>query len=181
MDPVPQEVINIDLKNIFITQVKKEFPPLVGIIFVLVSVRGQRAERCEGGGVTERKGVASAASRSHRSHANVHFRTNRSKSATQVSLAGTNTKNKGCALGTWPTLLRWGVRALTVLMSAAVQPWTQISLHAVKSDPRHVSTPLPLVRYIRGGTQESRLSFCINLKKKDDPAEAAANCYQSDR
>ncbi len=32
--------------NIFIIQVKKEFPPLDGIIFVLVLGRGQRVERC---------------------------------------------------------------------------------------------------------------------------------------
>lgn len=51
-------------------------------------------------------------------------------------------------------LLCWRVGALTVLMSAAVQPWTQISLHAVKSDPRHVCTPLPLVQCPRQKTAE---------------------------
>lgn len=55
MDPIPREVITIDLKNIFISQVKEEFPPLVGIIFVLVSVRGQRAERCEEEGWSYRR------------------------------------------------------------------------------------------------------------------------------
>lgn len=36
---------------------------------------------------------------------------------------------------------------MTVLMSAAGEPWTQISLHTVKSDPHHKSTPLPPVQY----------------------------------
>lgn len=36
---------------------------------------------------------------------------------------------------------------MTALMSAARQLWTQISLHAVKSDPRCKSTSLPPIQY----------------------------------
>lgn len=51
------------------------------------------------------------------------------------------------------------------LMSAAGEPWLQISLHAVKSDPHYKSTPRPAVQNPPAGTQKTGLSFSINPRR----------------
>lgn len=55
---------------------------------------------------------------------------------------------------------------MTALMSAAREPWAQISLHAVKSDPHHKSTPLPPVQYPQLKHRRLACHFVLTLEEE---------------
>lgn len=132
----------------------KEFPPLVEIIFMLVSEGGQRAEHSEKGRRhRRRRRRLPNASRRRSSTAQTHLARVCSPPCLMSVCSGSAAQagrliNISCRTAAF-LHFAWRKSSMTLLMSAVGEPWTQISLHAVKSDPHHKPTPLPLVRYPR--------------------------------
>lgn len=73
-----------------------------------------------------------------------------------LKLCSSGRRGKNC----FPLLLRTE-SSMVALMSAAGQPWTQISSHAVKSDP-HESTPYSPVQYPQLKYRRPACHFVLN-------------------
>lgn len=64
-------------------------------------------------------------------------------------------------------------------MSAAGEPWIQISLHAVKSDPHHKSTPRPPVQYPQLEYRRLACHFILTQERRTIPQRPPLTAIKS--